>query len=127
MRLDVCWIDLPASARLAIMPRPRAGNRLDEEVAGWKAEGIDVIVSLLEAEEVAELGIHREVGLCHDLDIKFISGPVGRRGRRSARRCRPNRAIQTVPALARSTSGLRYVSSGISPRRDSWIWPGVNP
>jgi hypothetical protein len=75
-RPEVYWIDLPAGVRLAIMPRPRAGDWLDDEVAGWRAEGIDIIVSLLEAGEVKELGLHREAGLCHDLDMEFISFPV---------------------------------------------------
>jgi predicted protein tyrosine phosphatase len=75
MRPEVHWIDLPASARLAIMPRPRAGDWLDGEIAGWRADGIGVIVSLLEAGEVEELGLHREAGLCHDLDMEFISFP----------------------------------------------------
>jgi hypothetical protein len=34
---------------LAIMARPRAGDWLDGEIAGWRAQGIGVIVSLLEA------------------------------------------------------------------------------
>ena len=76
MRPEIHWIDLPAGVRLAIMPRPRAGDWLDGEVAGWRAEGIGVIVSLLEAGEVEELGLHREAGLCHDLDMEFISFPV---------------------------------------------------
>jgi hypothetical protein len=33
-------------------------------------------VSLLEAGEVEELGLHREAGLCHDLDLEFIAFPV---------------------------------------------------
>jgi len=33
-------------------------------------------VSLLEAGEVKELGLHREAGLCHDLDMEFIAFPV---------------------------------------------------
>jgi hypothetical protein len=49
MRPKIHWIDLPAGVRLAIMPRPRAGDWLDAEIAGWGAEGIGVIVSLLEA------------------------------------------------------------------------------
>ncbi len=73
MRPKIHWIDLPAGARLAIMPRPRAGDWLDDEIAGWRAEGIGVIVSLLEAGEVRKLGLHREAGLCHDLDMEFIS------------------------------------------------------
>jgi hypothetical protein len=76
MRPKIHWIDLPAGARLAIMARPRAGDWLDGEVAGWRAEGIDVVVSLLEAREVGELGLHREAGLCHDLDMEFISFPI---------------------------------------------------
>jgi protein-tyrosine phosphatase len=76
MRPEVHWIDLPASVRLAIMPRPRAGDWLDGEIAGWRAEGIGVIVSLVEAEEVRELGLHREAGLCHDLDMEFVAFPV---------------------------------------------------
>jgi protein-tyrosine phosphatase len=76
MRPEVYWIDLPAGGRLAIMPRPRAGDWLDGEIAGWRVEGIGVIVSLLEAGEVEELGLRREAGLCHDLDIEFISFPV---------------------------------------------------
>src|ERR1700732_1562148 len=76
MRPEIHWIDLPAGGRLAIMPRPRAGDWLDGEVAGWSAEGIGVIVSLLEAGEVEELGLRREAGVCHDLDMEFISFPV---------------------------------------------------
>jgi protein-tyrosine phosphatase len=33
-------------------------------------------VSLLEAGEVEELGLHQEAGLCHDLDMEFIAFPV---------------------------------------------------
>ncbi len=80
MRPEVHWIGLPASTRLAIMARPRAGDWLADEIAGWRAEGIDVIVSLLEAGEVEELGLHREAGLCRDLEIEFIAFPVPDRG-----------------------------------------------
>ena len=33
-------------------------------------------MSLLEVGEVEELGLHREAGLCHDLDLEFIAFPV---------------------------------------------------
>jgi hypothetical protein len=67
MRPEIHWIDLPARGRLAIMPRPRAGDWLDDEVAGLSAEGISGIVIHIEAGEVEELGLHREAGPCHDL------------------------------------------------------------
>ncbi|MGH6835758.1 MAG: protein-tyrosine phosphatase family protein [Methylocella sp.] len=80
MRSKIYWIDLPAGARFAIMPRPRAGDWLDGEIAGWRGEGIDVIVSLLEAEEVEELGLRREPDLCHDAGMEFICFPFPDRG-----------------------------------------------
>jgi protein-tyrosine phosphatase len=80
MRPKIHWIDLPAGVRLAIIARPRAGDWLDDEIAGWRAEGIGVVVSLLEAGEVEELGLDREPGLCHDLDMEFISFPFPDRG-----------------------------------------------
>jgi hypothetical protein len=45
---------------MAIMARPRAGDWLESEVDEWKAAGIDVVVSLLERDEVVELGLQRE-------------------------------------------------------------------
>jgi hypothetical protein len=80
MRPQVHWIDLPTIGRLAIMPRPRAEDWLDDEVSGWRAEGIDVVVSLLEADEVDELGLHREADLCREQCMEFISFPVPDRG-----------------------------------------------
>jgi len=76
MRPEVYWLDLPGSGRLAIMPRPRAGDWLDDEIAGWREQGIDVIVSLLEAEEIAELGLQREAVRCHDFGMEFVSFPI---------------------------------------------------
>jgi hypothetical protein len=62
------------------MARPRAGDWLDDEIAGWRLEGIDIVVSLLEPEEVHELGLQREAHLCGEHAIEFISFPVPDRG-----------------------------------------------
>lgn len=48
--------DCPAG-RLAIMPRPRAGDWLEDEAQSWRRQGLDVVVSLLEDNEVAELDL----------------------------------------------------------------------
>ena len=74
------WLDLPKAWRLAIMPRPRAGDWLDDEITGWRAEGINVVVSLLEKEEVCELGLIQEPTYCQAKDIQFISFPIPDRG-----------------------------------------------
>jgi hypothetical protein len=54
MRTEVFWIHAPLLGRLAIMPRPRAGEWLDDEVVGWRAEGVDTVVSLLELSEILD-------------------------------------------------------------------------
>lgn len=94
MRPKIYWIDVPAGARLAIMPRPRAGDWLDDEIAGWRGQGIDVVVSLLQGDEVEELGLQREPDLCHDAGMEFISFPsrtVACRRQRARRRPLPRR------------------------------------
>jgi protein-tyrosine phosphatase len=74
------WIETPATGRLAIMARPRAGDWLNDEIAGWKASGLDMVVSLLEQEEVAELGLQLEAELCRAAGIEFVAFPIPDRG-----------------------------------------------
>src|SRR5262245_12397437 len=64
MRPSIYWLKLPEACRLAIMPRPRAGDWLLDEIAGWKSEGINVVVSLLEQHEVDELELQQEPRVC---------------------------------------------------------------
>jgi hypothetical protein len=65
---------------LAIMPRPRAGDWLQDEIASWERAEIRTIVSLLEAQEIAELGLADEPKLCAALNIEFVSFPIPDRG-----------------------------------------------
>jgi protein-tyrosine phosphatase len=74
------WIEVPAAGRIGIMARPRAGDWLEPEVDHWKSSGIDVVVSLLEREEVSELGLQREAELCRSNGIDFVSFPIPDRG-----------------------------------------------
>lgn len=72
------WIETPG--RLAIMARPRADDWLEVDVAQWRTSGVDLVVSLLEREEVAELGLQRESELCRARGIEFVSFPIPDRG-----------------------------------------------
>jgi hypothetical protein len=76
----IYWIHAPKAGRLAIMPRPRAGDWLEDEIAGWKEAGIDTVVSLLEREEIAELGLGSEAELCSAKGMEFVSFPIPDRG-----------------------------------------------
>ena len=74
------WIEIPTKGRLAIMARPRADDWLVAEVDGWKSDGVDLVVSLLESEEVAELGLQSEAKFCREKGIEFLSFPIPDRG-----------------------------------------------
>jgi hypothetical protein len=65
---------------LAIMPRPRAGDWLEDEIGRWHHEGLKTVVSLLEPAEVSELELGSEPGLCLSRGIGFLSFPIPDRG-----------------------------------------------
>ena len=65
---------------LAIMPRPRAGDWLEDEIGKWQREGLSTVVSLLEPSEIAELELGAEPSLCAGRGIEFLSFPIPDRG-----------------------------------------------
>lgn len=65
---------------LAVMPRPRAGDWLEDEVGLWQREGLSTVVSLLEPAEVAELELGAEPSVCASRGIEFRSFPIPDRG-----------------------------------------------
>jgi hypothetical protein len=97
MRPSIYWLDVPKAWRLAIMPRPRAGDWLLDEIAGWRAEGIDIVVSLLEQHEVVELELHREPESCQAAGIEFVSFPIPDRGAPASMR-ETERLVRTLSA-----------------------------
>ena len=76
MRTELYWIEGPWRGRLAILPRPRGGDWLDDEVRGWRAAGVDVIVSLLTSDEIADLDLAQEGALCEAHNIDFRQFPI---------------------------------------------------
>jgi len=80
MRTELYWIEGVWPGRLAIMPRPRGGDWLEDEVHAWRTAGVDVVVSLLQADEVADLVLVGEEELCRVNQIEFVSFPIVDRG-----------------------------------------------
>jgi protein-tyrosine phosphatase len=76
MRPDVYWVDAVLPLRLAMMPRPRSGDWLEDEVIGWQREGIATVVCLLVAQEVRDLGLDAEAALCVRHGTAFLTLPV---------------------------------------------------
>jgi protein-tyrosine phosphatase len=80
MPSELYWIDTSSAFKLAIMARPRAGDWLEDEVAHWKDSGVSTVVSLLEREEIDDLGLEMEAVLCEDNGIQYLSYPIPDRG-----------------------------------------------
>lgn len=80
MRTELYWIEGPSSGRLAIMPRPRGGDWLEDEVRAWREAGVNVILSLLTPSEVTEFDLVKEETLCTANGIQFFALPIPDRG-----------------------------------------------
>ena len=70
------WIETGNALRLAIVPRPRGGDWLDDEMLLTKRAEVDVLVSMLPAEEATELGLADEAGACHRAGVAYLSYPI---------------------------------------------------
>src|SRR5258707_12228476 len=70
------WVETGTEARLAIVPRPRGNDWLEDEVGQMKQAGVDVLVSMLQPAEAAELGLSAEAELCAAGGIEFRSFPI---------------------------------------------------
>jgi protein-tyrosine phosphatase len=80
MSPDLFWIPGPWRGRLAVATRPRGGDWLEDEAAGWRRAGLDVVVSLLEQEEAAQLDLAHERDVAASNGVEFISFPIPDRG-----------------------------------------------
>ncbi len=76
MRAQMFWIEGVPGGRLAVLSRPRGGDWLEDEVRSLRANGIDVVVSLLTREETPELDLVDEAACCAAAGIEFVSFPI---------------------------------------------------
>jgi protein-tyrosine phosphatase len=76
MFTDLFWVDGPWLGRMAISPRPRGGEWLDDEMKGWRRTGVDAVVSLLEPGEAEDLGLDEERKYCEANGMEFYSLPI---------------------------------------------------
>jgi len=73
---EIYWIKDIEPLRLAVMPRPRGGDWLRDEIAGLKSEGVGLVVSLLHEYEIQELALSGEGSECSALGIEYRSFPI---------------------------------------------------
>src|SRR5712692_4640105 len=69
-------IEGPWPGQLAIVPRPRGGEWLEDEVRFWKAASFDVVVSLLTKDELDEFDLGAEADLISAHGLQFCEFPI---------------------------------------------------
>src|SRR5260221_12932523 len=84
MRTRVFWVAGMRKGRLGILPRPRGGDWLADETAAWREAGVEVVGSLLEPEEAAQLGLEDEAAAAPASGLAVRTFPNPDRGRRTA-------------------------------------------
>ena len=99
MVAKVFWITGSWRGRLGIVPRPRGAEWLDDETRAWREAGIDVVVSLLEPDEEAELALTGESASSAASGLEFRSFPIPDRGVPDSREAAAQLVDQIVDAL----------------------------
>jgi protein-tyrosine phosphatase len=77
---DIYWVAELNTAHVAIVPRPRGGDWLSDDLASIRAAGVDLLVSLLTSWEEMELGLTEESALAKTVGLEFVAMPVPDRG-----------------------------------------------
>ncbi|MBK8207492.1 MAG: dual specificity protein phosphatase family protein [Planctomycetes bacterium] len=88
MKADVLWV---MDRRIAILPRPRGGDWLEDEIASYAQQGVQVLLSLLEPAEELELGLFDEVLFAEKFGLDFMRYAI------------PDRGVPRSPALFAAT------------------------
>src|ERR1700674_695670 len=76
MSTKLYWTDGPWPGRLALASRPRGEDWLEDEIASWRREGVDIVFSLLTSEEENDLGLSDEAELGSARRMRFVSLPI---------------------------------------------------
>ncbi len=73
---EIFWIDAEPRVPLAVVLCPGGEGRLRDELVRMKQGGIETIVSLLEKDEAAWLGLAEEGPMTVRLGMQFLSHPI---------------------------------------------------
>jgi len=74
------WIPNAPLGRLATSSQPAPHEWLYDDLAAWKDDGADIVVSLLSDREVRSIGLDKEAEYCRELGIEFHRFPITDRG-----------------------------------------------
>ncbi len=123
MRTRVFWLGGIPNGRLGILPRPRGGDWLRDEAAAWREAGVDMVVSLLEPEEAAQLVLEDEAAAASSSGIAFRAFPIPDRGVPGSKESVAALAAEIIAALDKGRSIAVHCRQGIG--RSGLIAGGV--
>ena len=75
MKPSLYKIETPTTGSLFQMPKP-SGEWLHDDLNHYQLSGMQHIVSLLEQDEAAELGLSNEGPVCQEIGLDFTSIPI---------------------------------------------------
>jgi protein-tyrosine phosphatase len=70
------WVQGPWLGKMALAARPRGGDWLPDEIAGWKKEGVSTVLSLLTPEEEISLDLKNEAAEVKRAGLRYFSLPI---------------------------------------------------
>jgi len=80
MPAKIYWLhSFENTSRIGIMARPRGDEWLEEDILTLKRQSAQTIVSLLDRNEIYELGLEKESELCLKHGIEYINFPIADR------------------------------------------------
>jgi protein-tyrosine phosphatase len=113
MPTKVFWVDGPWRGQLAILPRPRGGDWLSDEMTAWREAGVDIVVSLLEPEEAVQLVLEDEAAAASASGILFRSFPIPDRGVPASKDAVAELCADVVDALEKGERVAVHCRQGI--------------
>lgn len=113
MQAEVFWVPGPWRGRFAVVSRPRGGDWLDDETRAWREAAIDVVVSLLEPQEEADLALAGESTSARANRIEFRAYPIPDRGVPSSRESVARLASEIVETLRAGRTVAVHCRQGV--------------
>ena len=92
------------SACMSIVPRPRGGDWLDDEIRAIKSAGVELLVSMLTPDEQADMSLTAEAECCHAAGMEYLSVPIPDFGVPSDRVAFEDAVAQAVRTLLQGQS-----------------------
>ena len=113
MRANVFWVAGSWAGKLGIVARPRGGDWLGDETRAWREAGVDILVSLLEPEEEAQLVLEGEAAAAAASGVEFRPFPIPDRGVPRSRESVAELARGIVDALETGRNVAVHCRQGI--------------